>query len=77
MLPHIIALTEAKSKNSVIMWNLIWHKFDHYNLKQKNINPNEKGRGMLFYIRKDIDYKEMNDDSGFEELQVYNLLLTK
>ena len=32
---------------------------------------------MLFYIRKDIDYKEINADSGFEELQVYNLLLTK
>ena len=32
---------------------------------------------MLFYIRKDIDYKEINDESGFEELQVYNLLLTK
>ena len=32
---------------------------------------------MLFYIRKDIDYKEINVDSGFEELQVYNLLLTK
>ena len=77
MLPHIIALTEAKPKNSVILWNPFWHKLDWYNLKQKNMNPNEKGRGMLFYIRKDIDYKEINDESGFEELQVYNLLLTK
>ena len=77
MLPHIIAPTEAKPKNSVTMWNPIWHKLDCYNLKQKNMNPNEKGRGMLFYIRKDIDYKEINDESGFEELQVYNLLLTK
>ena len=32
---------------------------------------------MLFYIRKDIGYKEINDESGFEELQVYNLLQTK
>ena len=32
---------------------------------------------MLFYIQKDIDYKETNNESGFEELQVYNLLLTK
>ena len=32
---------------------------------------------MLFYIRKDVDYKEINDESGFEELQVHNLLLTK
>ena len=32
---------------------------------------------MLFYIRKDIDYKEINKDSGFEKLQVYNLLQTK
>ena len=47
------------------------------NLKQKKINPNEKGRGMLFYVRKDIDYKETNNESGFEELQVYNLLQTK
>ena len=30
---------------------------------------------MLFYFRKDIDYKEKNDDS--EELQIYNLLLAK
>ena len=41
------------------------------------MNPNEKGRGILFYIRKDIDYKEINEECGFEELQVYNLLLTK
>ena len=32
---------------------------------------------MLFYIRKDIGYKDMNDESGFEELQVHTLLLTK
>ena len=32
---------------------------------------------MLFYIRKDIDYKEKNDESGFDELQLHNLLLTK
>ena len=32
---------------------------------------------MLFYIQKDIDYKEINNESGFEELQVHNLLLTK
>ena len=77
MLPHFIALNEAKPKNSVIMWNPIWHKLDCYSLKQKKMNPNEKGRGILFYVRKDIDYKETNDESGFEELQVYNLLLTK
>ena len=77
MLTHILALTEAKPKNSVILWNPIWHKLDCFNLKQKKMNPNEKGRGMLFYIRKDIDYKEINDDIGSEELQVYNLLLTK
>ena len=77
MLPHFIALNEAKPKNSVIMWNPIWLKLDCYNLKQKKMNPNEKGRGILFYIRKDIDYKETNDESGFEELQVCNLLLTK
>ena len=41
------------------------------------MNPNEKGRGILFYILKNIDYKEINEESGFEELQVYNLLLTK
>ena len=41
------------------------------------MNPSEKGRGILFYIRKDIDYKEINDESGREELQLYNLLLTK
>ena len=77
LLPHIIVLTEAKPKNSVILWNPIWHKLDCYNLKQKNMNPNEKGRGMLFYIQKDIDNKEINGESGFEELQVYNPLLTK
>ena len=41
------------------------------------MNPNEKGRGMLLYIRKDIEYKERDDDSGFEELQVFNLILTE
>ena len=29
---------------------------------------------MLFYIRKDIDYKEIDDESGLEELQVKNLM---
>ena len=75
-LPETVKSSESVHV-SVIMWNPIWHKFDCYNLKQKNLNPNEKGRGMLFYIRKDIDYKEINDESGFEELQVYTLLLTK
>ena len=77
LLPHVIALTEAKPKNSVNIWNPIWHKLDCYNLKHKNMNPNEKGRGMLLYIRKDIEYKELDDDSGFEELQVFNLILTE
>ena len=77
LLPHVIALTEAKPKNSVNIWNPIWHKLDCYNLKHKNMNPDEKGRGMLLYIRKDIEYKEIDDDSGFEELQVFNLILTE
>ena len=41
------------------------------------MNPNEKGRGKLLYIRKDMEYKKINDDSGFEELQVFNLILTE
>ena len=75
-LPETVISSESVHV-SVIMWNSSWHKLDCYNLKQKNLNPNENGRGMLFYIRKDIDYKEINDESGFEELQVYNLLLTR
>ena len=41
------------------------------------MNPNEKGRSMLLYIRKDIENKEIDDDSGFDELQVFNLILTE
>ena len=43
ILPHIIALTEAKPKHSVIKWNPIWQKLDSYILKEKNMNSNEKG----------------------------------
>ena len=43
--------------------------------KDKNMKPDESGREMLLYIRKDLDYKEIAEPNGFEEMQLYELLV--
>ena len=76
-LPHIIAITEAKPKNVILKWNPIWFKLDCYKLKDKNMDPEDKGRGMLLYIRGDIETKEVTHEFGFNEIQAYEFSCRK
>ena len=46
-------------------------------MTDKNMNPDEKGRGILLYIRKDLDYKKIDKPNSFEEMQLYELLLDR
>ena len=76
-LPHYIAITEAKPKNVILKWNPIWFKLGCYKLKDKNLEPEDKGRGMLLYIRGDIETKEVTHEFGFDAIQAYELFLPK
>ena len=44
-------------------------------MKDKNMKPDESGREMLLYIRKDLDNEDIAEPNGFEETQLYELLL--
>ena len=74
-LPQTIALTDAKLKFSVVTRSPVWHKLECYKVKNKILNPDENGSEMLLYIRKHHDYKEIDEHNGFEEMQLYELLL--
>ena len=76
-LPHIIAISEAKPKNPILKWNPTCFKLDCYKLKDKNMDPKDKGRGMLPYIRGDIETKEATHEFGVDEIQAYELSLPK
>ena len=76
-LPHIIVLTEAKPKNVILKWNPIWFKLDCYKLTDKSMDPEDKRRRMLLYIRGDIETKEVTHEFGFDEIQAYELFLQK
>ena len=41
------------------------------------MDPEDKGRGMLLYIRGDIETKEVTYEFGFDEIQAYELFLPK
>ena len=41
------------------------------------MDPEDKVRGMLQYIRGDIETKEVTHDFGFDEIQAYELFLPK
>ena len=41
------------------------------------MDPKDKGRGMLLFIRGDIETKEVTHEFGFDEIQAYELFLPK
>ena len=41
------------------------------------MDPEDKGRGMLLYIRGDIETKEVTHEFGSDEIQAYELFLPK
>ena len=46
-------------------------------MKDENMNPDARGRRMLLVIPKYLDYKDIEEPNGFEEMQLNQLLLDK
>ena len=46
-------------------------------MKDQNADPGDIGRGMILYIRCDIEFKEITHDCRFDEIQAYELFLPK
>ena len=61
----------------ILKLNPIWFKLDCNKLKDKNMDPEDKGRGMLLYIRGDIETKGVTHEFGFDEIQAYEIFLPK
>lgn len=71
--PDVIAIQEAKPKNAKVPWNPLWHKIDGYSTEGSNMNPEDPGRGLLLYIREEVDYEPLNLKSEFTDWQAIRI----
>ena len=70
-----IVLFEAEPKSSVVTRSPVGHNLECYNMKDRNMNPDEDGRVMLLSFREDSDYKQTLKPNGLDEMQLYEILL--
>ena len=73
--PDDIALVEAKPKNSKTVWNPAWYKINNYNIESVNMNPNDRGRGILIFVIKDIDYCIRQNPNELQEMMICDIAL--
>ena len=64
--PDIIALSEVNPKNARYLRQLQEYHIDGYDLESRNIEDMRR-RGIIIYIRKNLKYHLMNQDTQFEE----------
>ena len=73
--PDDIALVEAKPKNSKTVWNPAWYKINNYNIESVNMNPNDRGRGILIFVIKDVDYCIRQNPNELQEMMICDIAL--
>ena len=71
----MLNLSEGKTKAFSSYINSRLARIGMLHMKDKNMKPDESGREMLLYIRKDLDNEEIAEPNGFDETQLYELLL--
>ena len=54
-LPHVIAISEAKPKYSKTDFNPVTVQIPSYNMEPLNMKLTDKGRGVLLFLRDDLD----------------------
>ena len=73
----VIALVEAKPKNSKTEWNPAWYKFNNCNIKSVNMNPNDCGRGILIFVIKIIDYCIRQNPNELQEMMICDIAIDR
>ena len=57
---EMIKITEAKTTNSILDWNLFWHKVQDFYFEPKNVKPTEIGLDMIVKIGNNVQYVEQD-----------------
>ena len=67
-LPHVIVISEAIPKHSKTDFNPVTVQIPSYNMEPLNMKLTDKGRGMLLFLRDDLDYRPIDTSSKIDEL---------
>ena len=74
-LPHVIAISEAKPKNSETDFNPVTVQIPSYNMEPLNMKLTDKGRGMLPFLRDDLDYRPIDTSCKIDKLLYVSIKL--
>ena len=74
-LPHVFAISEAKPKNSKTDFHPVTVQIPSYNMEPLNMELTDKGRGMLLFLRDDLDYRPIDTSSKIDELLYVSIKL--
>ena len=74
-LPHVIAISEAKPKYSKTDFNPVTVQIPSYNMEPLNKKLTDKGKGMLLFLRDDLDYRPIDTSSKIDELLYVSMKL--
>ena len=74
-LPHVIAISEAKPKYSKPDFNPVTVQIPSYNMEPLNMKLTDKGRGMLLFLRDDLDYRPIDTSSKIDKLLYVSIKL--
>ena len=66
-IPDIIMIQEVKPKNYTRILTKVEYELEQYDLEWENMNEKDVGRGLITYIRKGINYKQIFFDFPFTE----------
>ena len=72
--PHVIALSEVKPKNQAKPLELQCYSLKDYSM-ESTITDTAQGRGLLLYLRKDLDYSITDFAQQVAEVQVADIML--
>ena len=72
--PHVIMISEVKPKYYRRTLTPTEYKLDQYEMIHKNLTT-DIGRGLCTYIRKGVEYREVNINSSFEEFLAVEIKL--
>ena len=73
--PDVIALVEAKPKNYKTEWNPDLYKINNYKIESLNMNPHDCGRGIFFFVIKDIDYCIRQNPNDLQEMLICDIAI--